>query len=112
MLSLFYALIYFSFQVSAVASDSFGRLHGSDNVCPLWREKAKARIARLHPALVIVSWARWMQPWASHKSGVPTGYGGPWEDGVAAIFQPGTAMDNIVQFIRTHVKPHGVPTAG
>jgi methylmalonyl-CoA mutase, C-terminal domain len=32
--------------------------------------------------------------------------------GVAAIFQPGTAMDNIVQFIRTHVKPHGVPTAG
>ena len=31
--------------------------------------------------------------------------------GVAAIFQPGTAMDNIVQFIRTHVKPHGVPTA-
>ena len=32
--------------------------------------------------------------------------------GVAAIFKPGTAMDNIVQFIRTHVKPHGVPTAG
>jgi methylmalonyl-CoA mutase C-terminal domain/subunit len=32
--------------------------------------------------------------------------------GVAAVFQPGTAMDNIVQFIRTHVKPHGVPTAG
>jgi len=32
--------------------------------------------------------------------------------GVAAIFQPGTAMDNIVLFIRTHVKPHGVPTAG
>jgi len=32
--------------------------------------------------------------------------------GVAAIFQPGTAMDNIVQFIRTHVKSHGMPTAG
>jgi methylmalonyl-CoA mutase C-terminal domain/subunit len=32
--------------------------------------------------------------------------------GVAAIFQPGTAMDSIIQFIRTHVKPHGVPTAG
>ena len=31
--------------------------------------------------------------------------------GVAAIFQPGTAMDDIVQFIRTHVKPRGVPTA-
>jgi methylmalonyl-CoA mutase, C-terminal domain len=31
--------------------------------------------------------------------------------GVAAIFQPGTAMDDIVQFIRAHVKPRGVPTA-
>ncbi|HET7050345.1 MAG TPA: acyltransferase family protein [Solirubrobacteraceae bacterium] len=61
--------------------------YGSDNVCPEWREKAKARIASLHPALVIVSWARWMQPWASEKAGVPTGYGGPWQDGVAAIFQ-------------------------
>jgi len=30
--------------------------------------------------------------------------------GVAAIFQPGTAMDDIVQFIRAHVKPHVVPT--
>src|SRR4029077_11226474 len=30
--------------------------------------------------------------------------------GVAAIFQPGTAMDDIVQFIRANVKPHGVPT--
>jgi len=29
--------------------------------------------------------------------------------GVAAIFQPGTAMDDIVQFIRTHVKPRNVP---
>ena len=31
--------------------------------------------------------------------------------GVAAIFQPGTAMDDIVQFIRTHVKGPGVPAA-
>ena len=30
--------------------------------------------------------------------------------GVAAIFQPGTAMDDIVKFIREHVKPRGVPT--
>ena len=29
--------------------------------------------------------------------------------GVAGIFQPGTAMDEIVQFIRKNVKPHGVP---
>ncbi|HKN33878.1 MAG TPA: cobalamin B12-binding domain-containing protein [Terriglobales bacterium] len=32
--------------------------------------------------------------------------------GVAAIFQPGTAMDEIVQFIRANVKPRGVPAAG
>jgi methylmalonyl-CoA mutase, C-terminal domain len=31
--------------------------------------------------------------------------------GVAAIFQPGSAMDEIVQFIRSHVQPRGV-TAG
>ena len=29
--------------------------------------------------------------------------------GVAGIFQPGTPMDDIVQFIRKNVKPHGVP---
>ena len=29
--------------------------------------------------------------------------------GVAAIFQPGTAMDDIVEFIRTHVKARNVP---
>jgi methylmalonyl-CoA mutase cobalamin-binding subunit len=32
--------------------------------------------------------------------------------GVAAIFQPGTAMDEIVQFIRAHVKGPGVPATG
>ena len=32
--------------------------------------------------------------------------------GVAGIFQPGTPMDSIVKFIREHVKPHGVTTAG
>jgi len=31
---------------------------------------------------------------------------------VAAIFQPGTAMDEIVSFIRANVKPRSVPTAG
>jgi len=30
--------------------------------------------------------------------------------GVAAIFQPGTAMGDIVKFIRERVKPRGVPT--
>jgi len=32
------------------------------------------------------------------------------KQGVAAIFQPGTAMDDIVKFIRTNVKAEGVPT--
>ncbi|HEV7219746.1 MAG TPA: cobalamin-dependent protein, partial [Terriglobales bacterium] len=31
--------------------------------------------------------------------------------GVAAIFLPGTAMDEIVQFIRSNVKPRGVPAS-
>ena len=30
--------------------------------------------------------------------------------GVAAIFQPGTAMDEIVTFIRNNMKPRNVPT--
>jgi methylmalonyl-CoA mutase C-terminal domain/subunit len=32
--------------------------------------------------------------------------------GVAAIFQPGAAMDNIVKFIRANVKGANVPAAG
>lgn len=31
--------------------------------------------------------------------------------GVAAVFQPGTAMDQIVKFIRANVKGHAVPQA-
>jgi methylmalonyl-CoA mutase C-terminal domain/subunit len=31
--------------------------------------------------------------------------------GVAAIFQPGTAMDDIVKFIRENVKARGVPAS-
>jgi methylmalonyl-CoA mutase, C-terminal domain len=30
------------------------------------------------------------------------------EQGVAAVFQPGTPMDDIVQFIKANVKPRGV----
>ena len=30
--------------------------------------------------------------------------------GVAAVFQPGTPMDEIIAFIRKNVKPRGVPT--
>jgi methylmalonyl-CoA mutase C-terminal domain/subunit len=33
------------------------------------------------------------------------------KSGVAAIFQPGTTMDDIVKFIRENVKPRSVPAA-
>lgn len=32
--------------------------------------------------------------------------------GVAAVFQPGTAMDAIVQFIKANARPHAIPTPG
>ena len=31
--------------------------------------------------------------------------------GVSAVFQPGTPMDDIITFIRSNVKPRGVPAA-
>jgi methylmalonyl-CoA mutase C-terminal domain/subunit len=31
------------------------------------------------------------------------------QKGVAGIFQPGTAMDEIIKFIRQNVKPRGIP---
>ena len=33
------------------------------------------------------------------------------QKGVAAVFQPGTPMDEIIEFIRKNVKPRGVPAA-
>src|SRR5664280_2426328 len=33
------------------------------------------------------------------------------KSGVAAIFQPGTPMDSIIEFICTKVKPRGVPAS-
>jgi len=33
------------------------------------------------------------------------------ERGVAGIFQPGTAMDDIIQFIRQNIKPRGIPAS-
>jgi len=47
----------------------------------------RAQIAALHPALVITTEARYLEvPEARPLAGVPTGRGGAWEDGVAAIF--------------------------
>jgi hypothetical protein len=55
--------------------------------CTDWRSSAMAQIAALHPALVIVSEARYLEvPEARPLGGVPTGHGSPWLDGLAAIF--------------------------
>jgi len=57
------------------------------SACNQWRATAMAHIAALHPAFVIVSWARWLEaPEALPTPGIPTGHGSPWEDGVAAAF--------------------------
>ncbi|HET7049719.1 MAG TPA: SGNH hydrolase domain-containing protein [Solirubrobacteraceae bacterium] len=63
--------------------------------CPIWRRNAEQQIAALHPALVVVASLQYitvngrqpppvngMRPLA----GVPTGHGGPWQNGVAATF--------------------------
>jgi hypothetical protein len=55
--------------------------------CTDWRASAMAQIAALHPALVIVSEARYLEvPEARRLAGVPTGHGSAWLDGLAAIF--------------------------
>jgi hypothetical protein len=56
--------------------------------CTDWRSSAMAQIAALHPALVIVSQARYIEvPEARPLAGVPTGHASPWLDGLAAIFR-------------------------
>lgn len=65
------------------------RLHGVTPYrnCAAWRRNAEAQIAALHPALVIVTWARFIElPEARPLAGVPSGYGSLWQDGLAAIF--------------------------
>ena len=55
--------------------------------CTDWRASAMARIAALHPDLVIVSEARYLEvPEARPLGGVPGGHGGAWLNGLAATF--------------------------
>jgi hypothetical protein len=55
--------------------------------CIAWRHNAEAEIAALHPALVVLSGARWLVNVAQREQGAPTGYGGAWLDGLAATFR-------------------------
>jgi SGNH domain (fused to AT3 domains) len=55
--------------------------------CTDWRRSAMAQIVALHPALVIVSEARYLEePEARPLAGVPTGHGSAWLNGLAATF--------------------------
>ena len=53
--------------------------------CPIWRRNAERRIAAMDPALVVVPSSQYV-PGMRPLAGVPTGHGGIWQDGVAAIF--------------------------
>lgn len=55
--------------------------------CVTWRRNSEAQIAAIHPAIVILSWARWIEAEAKPEAGVPTDYGTAWQNGVAAIFK-------------------------
>ncbi|HEX6507778.1 MAG TPA: SGNH hydrolase domain-containing protein, partial [Chloroflexota bacterium] len=60
---------------------------GQYSACSRWRAEAMAQIAALHPSLVIVTWARWLEePEARPMPGVPSRYGSAWPDGMAATF--------------------------
>ncbi|HET7049718.1 MAG TPA: SGNH hydrolase domain-containing protein [Solirubrobacteraceae bacterium] len=53
--------------------------------CPVWRSNTEQAIEELDPALVVVASRQYiteMRP----EAGVPTGHGGTWQNGVAAIF--------------------------
>jgi hypothetical protein len=54
--------------------------------CTAWRHNAEAQIAAIHPALVIVSGARWLENVAQPEQGVPASYRSTWISGLAATF--------------------------
>jgi peptidoglycan/LPS O-acetylase OafA/YrhL len=54
--------------------------------CTAWRRNSLDEIAHWHPALVVVTTSRYIGG-AKPLSGVPTGYGNPWENGMAALFR-------------------------
>ncbi|MGZ4288181.1 MAG: SGNH hydrolase domain-containing protein [Solirubrobacteraceae bacterium] len=55
--------------------------------CRRWRHNAEAEIAALHPALVVVTTASYLEESEARPiSGSPTGYGSTWLNGWAATF--------------------------
>jgi peptidoglycan/LPS O-acetylase OafA/YrhL len=54
--------------------------------CTAWRRNAEQQIAAMNPALVFMATSRYVGG-AKPLSGVPTGYGNTWENGMAATFR-------------------------
>jgi hypothetical protein len=54
--------------------------------CNTWRKNTEAQIAAIHPAIVIVSWARWIEAGARPWRGDAPRFSA-WADGVAASFK-------------------------
>jgi hypothetical protein len=55
--------------------------------CPQWRTNALERIAKMHPALVVVTGSRYGSAAVRPLLGVPTGEGSAWLNGLAATFE-------------------------
>lgn len=62
------------------------REHKPYSACVTWRHYAERRIAKLHPALVIVTSAQYLGS-ASRIPGTGTGHGSTWLNGTAATFK-------------------------
>ena len=60
----------------------FGRPYPA---CPIWRSNAMRQIAAVRPTLVVVASSQYVNG-SRPLAGVPTGHGGTWQNGVAAIF--------------------------
>lgn len=54
--------------------------------CTAWRRNSEQQIAAMDPALVVITTSRYVGG-AKPLSGVPTGYGNTWENGMAATFR-------------------------
>ncbi len=75
--------------------------------CTAWRKNAQNWIASHHPALVVVAWARFIEvPEAQPMPGVSTGFGGPWDDGVAAGFKALRGAAQHILFISDEATLH------
>ncbi|HEV2361706.1 MAG TPA: acyltransferase family protein, partial [Acidimicrobiales bacterium] len=67
--------------------------------CSAWRSGAEARIDRMRPALVVVSWDRGLEQHSSADVAAPQGYGSYWADGVMGTLRALKASGAVVVLI-------------